>query len=106
NWDPTQNLIVIVSGGLKNLGDETFKMDKDEAAFQGAVWAPGKCKVNKKSSISSPLICGQLAIKEDDSVDDPTVNPWPASLIGSAPGQVYPTPSPYFQIMLGPQLGG
>jgi Tfp pilus assembly protein PilX len=103
NWDPTQNLLIIISGGLKNLGDETFKMDKDEAVFQGAVWSQGKCKIGKKASFSAPLICGQLAIKEDDTIDDPTVNPWPASLIGSGSGQVWPSPAGAWNLFLGDQ---
>lgn len=105
NWDPTQNTLIFITGGLRSVSDETFKMDKDEAAFQGAVWSQGKCKIGKKASISAPLICGQLGIKEDDSVDDPTITPWPASLIGSSAGQVYPNPAADFQILLRPQLG-
>ncbi len=104
NWDPTQNLLMLFTGGLRNISDETFKMDADQAAFQGAVWTQGKCKVGKKASISSPMICGKLGIKEDDFVDDPTVSPWPPSLI-SRSGQVYGTPSGHFQIMLREQLG-
>jgi hypothetical protein len=106
NWDPRTNLLIIISGGLLNPGDEAFKMDKDEAVFQGAVYSNGRCKINKKASVSAPLICGQLGIKEDDSLDDPTLNPWPASLIGQRTGQVWPTPVNEYQIMLQPQLGG
>jgi hypothetical protein len=105
NWDPTHNTLIFVTGGLRSVTDETFKMDKDEAVFQGAVWSQGKCKVGKKASFSAPLICGQLGIKEDDSVDDPTVSPWPASLIGAITGQVYGDPSADFQILLRSQLG-
>jgi hypothetical protein len=105
SWDPKANLLIIVSGGLKNLGDETFKMDKDEAVFQGAVWSYGKCKIGKKASVSSPLICGQLAIKEDDTIDDPTVNPWPASLITRG-NQIWTSPTGAIGLVLQPQLGG
>ena len=105
-WDPRQHLLIIVSGGLLNPGDEGFKMEKDEAVFQGAVYSQGRCKINKKASISAPLICGQLGIKEDDTLDDPTVNTWPASLIGPSTNQVWPAPQGELQIMLQPQLGG
>ncbi len=106
NWDPTQNLLIVISGGLKNIGDETFKMDKDEAVFQGAVYSVGKCKIGKKASFSAPLICGQLSIKEDDTLDDPTVNPWPASLIGQRSGQVWPSPAGTWGLTLTTQYGG
>ncbi|MFN2470306.1 MAG: hypothetical protein ABR583_04825 [Gaiellaceae bacterium] len=105
NWDATKNTLILVTGGLKNVNEEAFTMDSDEAAFQGAVWSQGKCKVGKKASVSAPLICGQLGIKEDDSIDDPTISPWPAALIGAWNGQVYGNPTSDFQILLRPQLG-
>ena len=92
NWDPTQNLLMFYTGGLKNLGDETFTMKIDEAVFQGAVYTVGKCKVSLKASFSAPMICGQDGIKEDTSADDPTINPWPASLINPHTGQLWPQP--------------
>jgi hypothetical protein len=106
NWDPTQNTLVFITGGLEAVNKDTFTMNKDEAVFQGAVWSQGKCKIGKKASVSAPLICGQLGIKEDDSVDDPSITPWPASLIGSSSGQVYPNPTGDFQILLREQIGG
>jgi hypothetical protein len=69
------------------------------------VWSQGKCRVGKKASVSAPLLCGQLGIKEDDAVDDPTINQWPATLISSGSGQVYGDPAGDFQILLRDQLG-
>jgi hypothetical protein len=105
DWDPTQNILIFVTGGLRTVSEETFRMNKDEAVFQGAVWSQGKCRVGKKASVSAPLLCGQLGIKEDDAVDDPTINPWPATLISSGSGQVYGDPAGDFQILLRDQLG-
>ncbi len=45
-------------------------------------------------------------IKEDD-IDDPSVNPWPDTLIGSSPGQVLTSASDTGNIIiLGAQYGG
>jgi hypothetical protein len=104
NWDPTQNLLIFVTGGLKNLGDETFTMKIDDAVFQGAVYTVGKCKVSLKASFSAPMICGQDGIKEDTSVDDPTINPWPASLINPRSGQLWPQPPSDLNIFFGPEI--
>jgi hypothetical protein len=105
SWDPAQNLLILITGGLLNPGDEGFKMDKDEAVFQGAVYSNGKCKISKKASFSAPLICGQLGIKEDDTLDDPTVNPWPDSLIHRT-GDIWTSPNGLLHLVLLPQLGG
>jgi Tfp pilus assembly protein PilX len=90
---------------LKNIGEDAFVMDKDQAVFQGAVWTAGKCKIGVHASVSAPLICGTLGVKEVDS-DNPTVNPWPPSLIGPYNGQVYQNPGADFQLVLGPEFGG
>ena len=103
SWDPTQNLLIFITGGLKNLGDETFTMKIDEAVFQGAVYTAGKCKVSLKASFSAPMICGQDGIKEDTSTDDPTINPWPASLI-TRTGQLWPAPTGDTNIFFGPEI--
>ena len=105
NWDPSKNLLIIASGGLLNPGDEGFKMEKDEAVFQGAVYSLGRCKINKKASVSAPLICGQLGIKEDDTLDDPTLNRWPDSLIHRT-GDIWTSPNGMTHLVLLPQLGG
>ena len=101
----TQNLLIWITGGLKNVGEDAFTMNKDQAVYQGAVWSAG-CKIGVKASVSAPRICGTLGVKEVDT-DDPSVNPWPASLVAPANGQLYPTPADdRINLMLGPELGG
>lgn len=103
SWDPTQNLLIWVTGG-KETGDSVLiNMHKDGGAFQGAIWGNRKCKFDDDIMISSPILCDKVAIKED--TDWSTIWPWPSSLISSIPGQVYSDPGGDFQIVLTNQYG-
>ena len=103
NWDPTQNLLVLVFGGQETGDHETIKMGKHGGGFQGAIYGERKCKFDKDFQISAPILCNTLSIKDDD--DGVTLWPWPASLTNPAPGQVVPAPQNDFQLIIGNQTG-
>ena len=103
NWDPTQNLLIFVTGGLETGDSEVIKMKKDGGGFQGALWGNRRCKFDDDIMVSAPILCDKLSIKEDS--DWASLWPWPSSLITSVSGQVYTDPGGDFQILLSKQYG-
>ena len=101
DWDPTQNLLILIMGGKEAGSAETIKFHKNGGGFQGVVYGTRKCTLDDDVKISAPILCDQLSVKED--ADGTTIWPWPASLTSRLPGQVNASPTTDFQLILGEQ---
>jgi hypothetical protein len=99
-WDTNTDLMVLVIGGKNPAGDD-FDFHRDNAAFQGAIYAVHTCKIKETAYMQGPLNCGAL----DFSGDSPTFFAWPP-LPSSTPGQIYSTGTTSdLQLVVGTQTG-
>jgi hypothetical protein len=98
NWDPTQNLLVLLAGGKTAPGTDVT-MHHTASAFQGAVYAVHDCEVSDTSYSSGPLICEKVLVDKTASL-----YPW-TPLPSLLTAQVYGSPwtSSAWQLVLGPQ---
>ncbi len=84
NWDPEQNMMIILSGG-----DSEYDQgeDLDPAAFQGVMYADDDCIIHEAFRSSGPIICDSIEIPYDSSAW-PSFYAWP-SLQSLIAGQMY-----------------
>jgi hypothetical protein len=62
SWDPTQNLLVFIVGGLQKSGNNDCKFDENTTIFQGAIWVKNKCQIAAGALVSGPVITDDLDI--------------------------------------------
>jgi hypothetical protein len=84
NWDPEQNMMIILSRGWSEYDQGDML---EPAAFQGVMYADGFCQIHQAFRSSGPIICDEIRIQNTDG-QWPTFYEWPAlqSLIA---GQMY-----------------
>jgi hypothetical protein len=63
NWDPSQNLLVMVVGDKENAGHNDCKIDETDSAFQGVYWSKNTCDIHGGGAgISGPIIATDISI--------------------------------------------
>jgi hypothetical protein len=104
NWDPEQNMMIILSGGWSEYdqGDDCCPLRP--AAFQGVMYARDHCLIHQEFRSSGPIICDEIQIRNLGGW--PTFYEWPElqSLIA---GQMYGSfaMAASYTLILGEQVG-
>ena len=63
NWDPSQNLLVMVVGDKEAAGHNDCKIDETTSAFQGVYWSKNTCDIKGGGgAISGPIIASDISI--------------------------------------------
>ncbi len=63
NWDPSQNLLVMVVGDKEAAGHNDCKIDETDSAFQGVYWSKNTCDIHGGGAgISGPIIATDISI--------------------------------------------
>jgi hypothetical protein len=104
NWDPEQNMMIILSGGWSEYdqGDDCCPLRP--AAFQGVMYARDHCLIHQQFRSSGPILCDEIRIQNLGGW--PSFYEWPAlqSLIA---GQMYGSfaMAADYKLILGEQVG-
>lgn len=72
NWDPSQNLLVILAGDKKDYGNKDMDMHTNYSAFQGLLYATNDCNIHDSAYMSGPVICGDINL-----TGTPQLYSWP-----------------------------
>jgi len=73
NWDPSQNLLVMIVGDKEPAGHNDCKIDETVSAFQGVYWSKNTCDIKGAGgSISGPIIATDISIGSGTNF-----YPWP-----------------------------
>jgi hypothetical protein len=101
NWDPTQNMMVLILGDKNNPGDDDCKFHTDYSAFQGVIWAKNECEVKDSAFSSGPILADKVLLQ-----DEARLFPWP-DLGSILPGMAYGSTSlsTDFLVKVGNQSG-
>jgi hypothetical protein len=109
NWDPTQNMLIILNGGDSEYDTGATQEEWEPSGLQGIVYARGDCTIHQNFHLSGPVICDEILLPDDETYDDdgdnwPTYYTWP-NLGSLVDGQVYATTSSAtdFELELGEQ---
>jgi hypothetical protein len=105
NWDPTQNMLIILSGGDSEYDQGGSQSQSEPSGFQGIVYAQDDCTIHENFHTSGPLICDEILLPSESN-GWPTYYNWP-DLGTLIEGQMYGAPgtSPDFELVLGGQSG-
>jgi hypothetical protein len=102
NWDPTENLLWIVTGALEKANHNDLNFHKEDGAFQGGMYARNKCKI--KAWTSGPIICTKMELGKDKHKGSaPRHDTWPPLSV-VPPGEIIgPGADSDYRLFLGPQ---
>jgi hypothetical protein len=90
NWDPTQNMMIVLAGGDSEYDQGGTQDQEDPSGFQGLIYADGDCTVHENFHTSGPIVCDRILLP-DASNGWPTYYDWPP--LGSlVEGQMYSNP--------------
>lgn len=90
NWDPTQNLLIVLSGEDAEYDQGATQSQSQPSGLQGIIYAAGECMIHQNFHLSGPVICDTIYLP-DDSYGWPTYYTWPP--LGSlVDGQIYADP--------------
>jgi hypothetical protein len=105
NWDPEQNMMIILSGGWSEYDQGDDCCPFKPAAFQGVMYARDHCQIHQDFRSSGPIICDEIRIENTDG-SWPDFYAWPElqSLIA---GQMYGSfaTAASYELILGEQVG-
>jgi Tfp pilus assembly protein PilX len=95
NWDPSQNMMVVLAGATGALAAEydqgSTQSQSVPSGLQGLIYARGECVVHENFHTSGPIVCGSLSLPSSSN-GWPTYYDWPP--LGSlVEGQMYTNPS-------------
>jgi hypothetical protein len=103
NWDPEQNMMIILTDGWSEY-DQGATWPRQPAAFQGVMYAQDECVIWQAFRSSGPVICDQIELDYNEAW--PTFYPFPPlqSLIA---GMMYgnPVTAPEHQVIVLDQAG-
>jgi hypothetical protein len=105
DWNPEQNMMIILSGGWSEYdqGDDCCPLRP--AAFQGVMYARDHCLIHQDFKSSGPILCDEIQIRNTDG-SWPDFYAWPElqSLIA---GQMYGSfaMAADYRLILGEQTG-
>jgi hypothetical protein len=85
NWDPTQNLLTVLSGGMgSGIGSEfdqgssaTQGSYNHPGALQGLIYSEDDCQVHQWFHLSGPIICREIDLPLDSGWYKPEYYTWP-----------------------------
>jgi len=77
NWDPSQNLLVMIVGDKEAAGHNDCKIDETDSAFQGVYWSKNTCDISDGAEMSGPIIATDLSIGCCHTAGPPEFFPWP-----------------------------
>ena len=87
NWDPTQNMLIVLSGGNAEYDQGATQNQNEPSGLQGIIYAKGDCTIHQNFHASGPVICDTIELPSD-GFGWPTYYTWPP--LGSlVDGQVY-----------------
>jgi Tfp pilus assembly protein PilX len=96
NWDPTQNMMVLILGDKNAAGNDDCSFHTDYSAFQGVLWAKNNCAIKDTAYSSGPVIAQKVLI-----TGTPYFGGWPP--LGSLlPGQTYGSTSSSTDFLISP----
>jgi hypothetical protein len=105
DWDPTQNMLIILSGYDSEYDQGGTQSQSEPSGFQGIVYAKDDCTIHENFHTSGPLICDQILLPSSGN-GWPTYYTWP-DLGTLVEGQMYGAVStaPDFELVLAGQSG-
>jgi hypothetical protein len=83
NWDPVQNLLVLIVGDKNAANSDDCNFHTDYSAFQGVLWAKNKCSIRETAYSSGPILATDV-----DITGTPSFFTYP-NLGALLPGQQY-----------------
>lgn len=90
NWDPTQNMMIVLAGGDSEYDQGGTQDGEDPSGFQGLIYAKGDCIVHENFHTSGPIVCDKILLPSASN-GWPTYYDWPP--LGSlVEGQMYSDP--------------
>lgn len=90
NWDPTQNMMIVLAGGDSEYDQGGTQDAEDPSGFQGLIYANGDCTVHENFHTSGPIVCDKILLPSASN-GWPTYYDWPP--LGSlVEGQMYSDP--------------
>jgi Tfp pilus assembly protein PilX len=100
NWDPTQNLLIVLSGGDSEFDQGATQAQNEPSGLQGIIYAKGECTIHQNFHDSGPVICDTISLPSD-GFGWPTYYTWPP--LGSlVDGQVYADPTTAGDFLVAP----
>jgi Tfp pilus assembly protein PilX len=91
NWDPTQNMLIVLSGEDAEYDQGATQSQSEPSGLQGIIYAAGQCMIHQNFHASGPVICDTIYLPPD-GFGWPTYYTWPA--LGSlVDGQIYADPN-------------
>jgi len=90
NWDPTQNMMIVLAGGDSEYDQGGTQDQEDPSGFQGLIYANGDCTVHENFHTSGPIVCNRILLPSAAN-GWPTYYDWPP--LGTlVEGQMYSNP--------------
>jgi Tfp pilus assembly protein PilX len=100
NWDPTQNMLIVLSGGDAEYDQGATQEADEPSGLQGIIYAKGECTIHQNFHVSGPVICDTISLPAD-GFGWPTYYTWPP--LGSlVDGQVYADPETAGDFLVAP----
>jgi Tfp pilus assembly protein PilX len=100
NWDPTQNMLIVLSGGDAEYDQGATQEADEPSGLQGIIYAKGECAIHQNFHVSGPVICDTISLPAD-GFGWPTYYTWPP--LGSlVDGQVYADPETAGDFLVAP----
>jgi Tfp pilus assembly protein PilX len=100
NWDPTQNLLIMLSGKNSEFDQGATQTASQPSGLQGIIYAKGQCMIHQNFHLSGPVICDTIYLP-GDAYGWPTYYTWPP--LGSlVDGQIYADPNTAGDFLVAP----
>lgn len=100
NWDPTQNLLIVLSGGDSEFDQGATQQANQPSGLQGVIYAKGQCTIHQNFHLSGPVICDTIYLPPD-GFGWPTYYTWPP--LGTlVDGQIYADPNTAGDFLVAP----
>jgi Tfp pilus assembly protein PilX len=100
NWDPTQNLLIVLSGKNSEFDQGATQQANQPSGLQGIIYAKGQCTIHQNFHLSGPVICDTISLPSD-AFGWPTYYTWPP--LGSlVDGQIYADPTTAGDFLVAP----
>jgi Tfp pilus assembly protein PilX len=100
NWDPTQNLLIVLSGRNSEFDQGATQAQNEPSGLQGIIYARGQCTIHQNFHDSGPVICDTISLPSD-SFGWPTYYTWPP--LGSlVDGQIFANPTTAGDFLVAP----
>lgn len=100
NWDPTQNMLIVLSGKNSEFDQGATQQANQPSGLQGIIYAKGQCTIHQNFHLSGPVICDTISLPAD-GFGWPTYYTWPP--LGSlVDGQIFADPNTAGDFLVAP----